>query len=66
MNSKYTIHPDVAKEEIEALVTKGDSVEVGIYISLLSHRYMKEMNISKEQFLTSLSNSIDKLEQEEQ
>lgn len=59
---KNTINPDEANKVIENLVTQVDSKELGIFISLLSHRYMQETGITKEQFMTSLSNSIDKLE----
>ena len=59
------LNPDEAYKVIEKLVKEGDPKEVGIFISLLSHRYMKEMGITKEQFMTSLSNSIDELENNE-
>lgn len=51
-------------EMIEVLVKEVDPKEVGIFISLLSHRYIQEQGITKEQFMTSLSNSIDELEKE--
>ena len=47
---------------IEQLLDSYSPQETGIFISLLSHRYMEMCNITKEQFMTSLSNSIDKLE----
>lgn len=62
MEENFIINPDEAEKVIEKLVKQGHPTEVGIFISLLSHRYMQEMGISKEQFMTSLSNSIDKLE----
>ncbi len=62
MEEKYIIDSDEAEKAIEKLVKQGNSTEVGIFISLLSHRYMKELGITKEQFMTSLSNSIDKIE----
>ncbi len=58
MDSKSTM------EMIEVLVKEVDPKEVGIFISLLSKRYIQETGITKEQFMTSLSNSIDKLEEE--
>lgn len=66
MEKNCIINPDEAYKVIEKLVNEGKPKEVGIFISLLSHRYMQEMGISKEQFMTSLSNSIDKLEKGEQ
>lgn len=65
MEKEFIINPDEAKELIEKLVSQGNPQEVGIFISLLSYRYIQEMKISKEQFMTSLSNSIDKLEKDE-
>ncbi len=62
MEEKYIIDSDEAEKAIEKLVKQGNSTKVGIFISLLSHRYMKELGITKEQFMTSLSNSIDKIE----
>lgn len=62
MEENFIINPDEAYKVIEKLVKQGDTKEVGTFISLLSHRYIQEMGISKEQFMTSLSNSIDKLE----
>lgn len=59
---KNTINPDEANKVIENLVTQVDSKELGVFISLLSHRYMQETGITKEQFITSLSNSIDLLD----
>lgn len=65
MERDYIINPDEAKKVIEKLVREGNKTEVGIFISLLSHRYIQEMAITKEQFLSSLSNSIDKLQKGE-
>ena len=62
MEKDFIINPDEAEKVIDKLVKQGNQKEVGIFISLLSHKYMKEIGISKEQFMTSLSNSIDKLE----
>lgn len=62
MEENFIINPDEANKVIEKIVKQGNPKEVGIFISLLSHRYMQEMGISKKQFMTSLSNSIDKLE----
>ena len=66
MSENFIINPDEAHKVIDKLVEQGDSKEVGIFISLLSYRYMQTMGIIKEQFMTSLSNSINKLENEEQ
>lgn len=62
MEENFIINPDEANKVIEKIVKQGNPKEVGIFISLLSHRYMQTMGITKEQFMTSLSNSIDKLE----
>ena len=62
MEKRFSIDADEADKVIEQLTKNGDITEVGIFISLLSHRYMKERGMTKEQFMTSLSNSIDKLE----
>lgn len=62
MEENFIINPDEAYKVIEKLVKQGNPKEVGIFISLLSHKYIQEMGISKEQFMTSLSNSIDKLQ----
>lgn len=65
MEKECIINPDEAHKVIEKLVKDANPTEVGIFISLLSHRYMQEMGITKEQFMNSLSNSIDKLENKE-
>lgn len=62
MERDCIINPDEAEKVIEKLVKQGNATEVGIFISLLSHRYIQEIGISKEEFMTSLSNSIDKIE----
>ena len=59
------MNADEVNKVIEQLLDSYNPQEIGIFISLLSHRYMKMCNITKEQFMTSLSNSIDKLENEE-
>ena len=41
------------------------SIELGIFISLLSNRYISEYEITKEEFMQSLSNSLDKLNSKE-
>lgn len=56
------MNSDEVDKVIEQLLNSYNPQETGIFISLLSHRYMKMCNITKEQFMTSLSNSIDKLE----
>ena len=62
MENNRSINASEAHKAIEKIVSEGNPKEVGIFISLLSHRYMQEVGISKEQFITSLSNSIDELE----
>lgn len=66
MEKNYIINPEEAHKVIDKLVTKGNPKEVGIFISLLSHKYMQVMGITKEQFITSLSNSIDIIENKKQ
>ncbi|MBP3799643.1 MAG: hypothetical protein ILA19_01540 [Bacilli bacterium] len=56
------MNSDEVDKVIEQLLNSYNPQETGIFISLLSHRYMKMCNITKEQFMTSLSNSIDNLE----
>lgn len=65
IEGNFVIHPEEAKKTIDKLIANGDPKEIGIFISLLSHRYIQDSGITKEQFITSLSNSIDKLEKEE-
>lgn len=62
MEENYIVNPEEAHKVIEKLVKQGNQKEIGIFISLLSHRYIQEIGITKEQFITSLSNSIDELE----
>jgi len=64
MNTEGIINPTEAQKVIEKLVREGNAKEVGIFISLLSHRYMQEVGITKEQFITSLSNSLEELEKQ--
>ena len=63
-SSNKDMTPEEAEEFIEELM-EYDSRQLGIFISLLSHRYIQEMGITKEQFMTSLGNSIDKLQEDE-
>lgn len=63
MSNGKSVTPEQAYQMIDLLMTL-DSKELGIFMSMLSHRYIKEHNITKEQFMTSLSNSIDNLEDE--
>lgn len=65
MEGNFIINPDEAYKVIEKLMKEVNPKELGIFISLLSNRYIQEMGITKEQFMTSLSNSIDKLENKE-
>ena len=64
MEENLTINSEEADKVIEKLVKQTQPTELGIFISLLSHRYMQEVGITKEQFMTSLSNSIDKIEKQ--
>lgn len=58
------IDADEAEEVIKQLVSY-DSTNLGIFISKLSYVYIKTHKMTKEQFIKSLSNSIEKLEQED-
>ena len=63
MQENRNINPEEAKKAIDKLIEQGDPTEVGIFISIL--RYMQTMGINKNQLVTSLSNSIDELENKE-
>ena len=65
IEGNFVIHPEEAKKTIEKLIKNGDPKEVGVFISLLSHRYIQDRGITKEQFMTSLSNSLDELKKKE-
>lgn len=65
MTNGKSITPEQAYKMIDLLMTL-DSKELGIFISMVSQRYIKDHTMTKEQFMTSLSNSIDKLENGEQ
>lgn len=65
MEKNFIINPEEADKVIEKLVKQTNPKELGIFISLLSHRYMQEVGITKEQFITSLSNSIDQIEKDQ-
>lgn len=41
------------------------SAELGVFISLLSNKYILNHKITKEEFIKSLSNSLDKLNNNE-
>lgn len=47
-------------------ILKEDSIETGIFISMLSYEYMKKNNITQTQFLRSLKNSIKILKETEE
>lgn len=49
----------------DSLIEQLDAKELGIFISLLSHKYMINYDITKEQFMSSLNNSIDILEKKD-
>ena len=55
-----------AENTINKLFKENDSVELGIFISLISYNYLKCFDLTKEQFMNSLSNSIDKLKESEE
>lgn len=61
MSDGKSITPEQAYKMIELFATL-DSRELGIFISMLSHRYIENHNVTKKQFMKSLSNSIDKIE----
>ena len=65
MQENRNINPEEAKKAIDKLIEQGDPTEVGIFISILCYRYMQTMGINKNQLVTSLSNSIDELENKE-
>lgn len=46
-------------------ILKEDSIEVGIFISMLSYEYLKKTNITEKQFARSLKNSIKILNKSE-
>ena len=50
-----------AREAIEMIVTEYSRIDVGIYISLLCKRYMDEYNMDEEELFFRLSNSINRL-----
>ena len=43
-------------------ILKENSIEVGIFISMVSYEYMKKYNIDDKHFLNSLKNSLKILE----
>lgn len=59
------VNLEVVPENIDLLVDslfeQFDSKNLGVFISLLSNKYINEHKISKDEFMKSLSNSIDKL-----
>lgn len=54
-----------AKETIEMIVTEYNRIDVGIYISLLCKRYMDEYNMDEDELFFRLSNSMNRLLNEE-
>lgn len=58
---KLQLTEDLTTEIIE----ENSAIESGIFISLLAYKYIKICSITREQFLDSLNNSLDKLENEE-
>ena len=66
MEENLTINSEEADKVIEKLVKQNTANRIrNFLLVLLSHRYMQEVGITKEQFMTSLSNSIDKIEKGE-
>lgn len=59
-NEKKTMTPDEAQNLIDSLLELS-SIELGIFISLLSNKYISTYQITKDKFIQSLSNSLDKL-----
>lgn len=57
--------PKKAENTINKLFKENDSVELGIFISLFSYHYIQCFDLTKEEFLKSLKNSLNKLESEE-
>lgn len=55
---KLQLTENLATEIIE----ENSAIESGIFISLLAYKYIKICNITREQFLNSLNNSLDILE----
>lgn len=53
-----------AENAINKLFKENDSAELGIFISLLSYHYIQCFDLTKEEFLKSLKNSLNKLESE--
>lgn len=56
--------PKKAENTINKLFKENDSVELGIFISLFSYHYIQCFDLTKEEFLKSLKNSLNKLESE--
>lgn len=54
-----------AREAIEMIVTEYNRIDVGIYISLLCKRYMDEYNMDEDELFFRLSNSMNRLLNEE-
>ena len=46
-------------------ILKEEPVESGIFISILSYKYIKQVGISKTKFMKSLENSLKKLNESE-
>lgn len=61
MSNGKNITPEQAEKMIDLLMTL-DSRELGIFISMLSQRYIENHSLTKEQFMESLSSSLDKIE----
>ena len=51
-------------KECYNFIGKGNGQDVGIFLSLLAVRYLLMYKITKKQFLKSLSNSIDIINEE--
>lgn len=60
MREEKHITPEQADEMINQIL-EHNSAEVGIFISLLAKKYIETHEVTKEQFMQSLSNSLDKL-----
>ena len=53
------------KNEIDKMIFKYDSSDLGIFVSLYAYEYIKFHKITKKEFLKSLENSLDILDRKE-
>lgn len=57
-----------AKKALQLIddILSENSIEAGIFISFLSKKYIEKYQIDNERFLTSLKNSLEKLESKDE